>query len=121
MSRATDASFLLNLAFCNIDETIPLSLLQPQDGILKLIFCLTTNASLRPVRKPNYNHAFLAKAFSDPSTYDVYFMLCQNDLNVDLNGPEAYTECAQPTEPEKFDSDKSDTCTALTGAAVSGK
>jgi len=95
MNSAADASFLLNLAFCSIDETISLSLLQPQDGILRLIFCLTTNASVRPVREPNYKHAFLAKTFSDPSTYDVYFMLCQNDLNIDLNGPEA-----QPTEPE---------------------
>lgn len=62
---------------------------------------MTTDASPRPVSEPIYEHALLAKAFSDPSTYDIYFMPCENNFNVDLNGPEAYIDPAQPLETEK--------------------
>ncbi|KAI9231948.1 MAG: hypothetical protein BYD32DRAFT_429556 [Podila humilis] len=90
----------------SLEENIPLSLLEPQDDFFELDFFLTTDASPRLVREPIYEHALLAKAFSDPSTYDIYFMPCENNFNVDSNGSEAYIDPAQPLETEKPGSEK---------------
>lgn len=104
MYSATDTSFLARL---NIDGRIPLSLLSPQDDIFELFFYLTTDASPRSVQEPPvYEHALLAKIFNDPSTYDVYFLSSKNSSNVDTDGPEAYIEPVQRTEPEKPYSDE---------------
>ncbi|KAF9332168.1 hypothetical protein BG006_004956 [Podila minutissima] len=86
----------------SLDEKIPLSLLSPQDDIFELFFYLTTDAFPRPVQEsPVYEHALLAKIFNDPATYDVYFLSSKNNSNVDTDGPEAYIEPVQRTEPEK--------------------
>ncbi|KAG0086319.1 hypothetical protein BGZ92_008219 [Podila epicladia] len=85
----------------SLDEKISLSLLNPQDDIFELFFHLTTDAYPRPVQEPVYEHALLAKIFSDPTTYDVYFLPSKINPNVDTDGPEAYIEPAQRTEPEK--------------------
>ncbi|KAG0342234.1 hypothetical protein BG000_006153 [Podila horticola] len=86
-----------------LDENIPVSLLEPQEDLYELDFCLTTDASPRPVREPVYEHALLAKAFSDPATYDVYFMPNENDSNMESDGPEAYIEPVQRMKPKKPD------------------
>ncbi|KAG0349389.1 hypothetical protein BG005_011016 [Podila minutissima] len=91
----------------SLDGRIPLSLLSPQDDIFELFFYLTTDASPRSVQEPPvYEHALLAKIFNDPSTYDVYFLSSKNSSNVDTDGPEAYIEPVQRTEPEKPYSDE---------------
>ncbi|KAG0086169.1 hypothetical protein BGZ93_000261 [Podila epicladia] len=94
----------------SLDEKISLSLLNPQDDIFELFFHLTTDAYPRPVQEPVYEHALLAKIFSDPTTYDVYFLPSKINPNVDTDGPEAYIEPAQRTEPEKPYSDERANC-----------
>ncbi|KAG0035343.1 hypothetical protein BGZ82_005301 [Podila clonocystis] len=94
-----------------LDENIPVSLLEPQVDVFELDFCLTTDASPRPVREPVYEHALLAKAFRDRSTYDVYFLPSENSSNVDSDEPEAYIEPVQQNKPENPSSDKPAKCT----------